>query len=59
MACGKKCCIFQGDLDVDKVYVWFAAVGEDAIHHRKEDRGVSNRSRVCNFICSRIVKDRI
>jgi hypothetical protein len=55
MACGKKRRVFQGDLDTDEEYVWFAAVGEDAIHHGEEDRGVSNHSRVGNFISSRIV----
>jgi hypothetical protein len=56
MACGKKCHVFQGDLDADKVYVWFAAVGEDAIHHGEEDRGISDCSHVGNFISSRIVE---
>ncbi len=56
MACGKKRCIFQGDLDANKAYVWFVAVGNDAIHHGEEDRGVSNRSRVGDFISSRIVE---
>ncbi len=56
MACGEKRRVFQGDLDVDKTYVWFAAVGEDAIHHGEEDIGISNRSCVGNFISSRIVE---
>ncbi len=56
MACGKKRRVFQGDLDADEAYVWFAAVGEDAIHHREKDRGISNRSRAGNFISSRIVE---
>ncbi len=56
MACGKKRRVFQSDLDMDKAYVWFAAVGKDATHHGEEDRGVSNRSHVGNFISSRIVE---
>jgi hypothetical protein len=45
----KKRRVFQGDLDMDKAYIWFVAVGEDAIHHGEEDRGG-------NFISSRIVE---
>ncbi len=56
MACGEKRRVFQGDLDADKAYVWFAAVGEYAIHHGEENRGVSNCSLVGNFISSRIVE---
>ncbi len=57
MACGKKRHVFQGNLDVDKAYVWFAAVGKDAIHHGEEDRGVSNHICVRDFISSRIVEE--
>ncbi len=56
MACGEERRVFQGDLDADKAYDWLAAGGKDAIYHGKEDRGISNRSCVGDFISSRIVE---
>jgi hypothetical protein len=56
VACGEERRVFQGDLDADKAYDWLAAGGKDAIYHGKEDRGISNRSCVGDFISSRIVE---
>ena len=56
MARGEQSCIIQGDLNADKTYVGLAAVGEVAIYHGKEDRGIGDHSCVDDFEASRIVE---
>jgi hypothetical protein len=43
-------------LDADKTYVGFAAAGERAIDHGKEDRCVRHCGCVENLVSSRVVE---